>query len=117
MNFIFFQEARSAWYINLILCQLFHIWFVRSRFVSIQDRCKEVNGVMVAGASLAVALMIIFVYVPFIQPIFTTHEVGFVMWLPSLIFGAFISLLSEGCKYRSRRGKEICKFMVRAFVF
>ena len=111
------QEARAAWYINLILCQLFHIWFVRSRFASIRDRCKEVNGVMIAGGALAVSLMIIFVYVPFMQPIFTTSAVGFVMWLPSLIFAVLIFILSEGCKSRARQGKERCKVMVKSFVF
>eukprot|EP01138_Halocafeteria_seosinensis_P006243 gb/GECG01006384.1/.p1 GENE.gb/GECG01006384.1/~~gb/GECG01006384.1/.p1 ORF type:complete len:1125 (+),score=117.90 gb/GECG01006384.1/:1-3375(+) len=111
------EEARAAWYINLILCQLFHIWFVRSRFVSIRDRCKEINGVMIAGGALAVSLMIIFVYVPFMQPIFTTSAVDFVIWLPSLIFAVLIFILSEGCKHRARQGKEICKVMVKSFVF
>eukprot|EP01138_Halocafeteria_seosinensis_P012728 gb/GECG01013004.1/.p1 GENE.gb/GECG01013004.1/~~gb/GECG01013004.1/.p1 ORF type:complete len:1008 (+),score=108.61 gb/GECG01013004.1/:1-3024(+) len=110
-------EARSAWYINLILCQAFHVWFARSRFVALKERCREMNTVTIAGVALEICLMIIFVYVPFMQPIFTTASIPFYLWLPSLMFATVLAFLSETCKYRAREGKEICGCLVKYYVF
>lgn len=108
-------EARSAWYISLIICQFIHIWFVRSRFSSIIHRCGELNPMMVIGAVFELAVAMLVVYVPFLHPVFETSTAWGVLWLLPLGFALFLAPLAETCKARARHGRGM--FGLRAFIF
>jgi magnesium-transporting ATPase (P-type) len=61
-------QANAAWYITLIMCQFWHIWTCKTRRVSIfKHRGVLENKVTWYGVVAALAIMIVCVYVPFLQ--------------------------------------------------
>eukprot|EP00879_Flechtneria_rotunda_P033136 GHRR01036672.1.p1 GENE.GHRR01036672.1~~GHRR01036672.1.p1 ORF type:complete len:117 (+),score=10.16 GHRR01036672.1:158-508(+) len=62
-----YWAAQSAWYVTLISSQFWHIWVCKTREESIFRHGIFRNTVTLYGVLISVAVMIIVVYVPFLQ--------------------------------------------------
>ncbi|KAA0157886.1 hypothetical protein FNF31_05699 [Cafeteria roenbergensis] len=96
-------RARAAWHLNLIVAQLFHLIACKTTVSSALRAAVDLskfNLVAAAGGLLAVALVVVFVYVPEMQPIMTTRGVPLLMITPALAAGVLILGLSELYKWR-----------------
>ena len=61
-------QANAAWYITLIMCQFWHIWLCKTRRQSIFTyKGLFTNRVTFLGVGIALAIMVIAVYVPWLQ--------------------------------------------------
>ncbi|GLE00034.1 hypothetical protein PINS_up008761 [Pythium insidiosum] len=103
------REACSSWYIGLVFCQFWHVWMCKTRRVSFFRHGVSGNATMIYGAIVAVALLVIFVYVPGLQGIMGAADVDYVPWLIALGAGLVIWIYSESIKAAARRatpGKE-----------
>lgn len=92
------QQAQAAWYVTLICNQFWHIWNCKTRQVSLFQHGPFKNPVTLYGVSVAVAVMLIVVYVPFLQPIFDTAALTGIGWVPMLGFGVWVFAYSEWSK-------------------
>ncbi|KAF8072642.1 Atpalpha [Scenedesmus sp. PABB004] len=101
-----YWAAQSAWYVTLISSQFWHIWVCKTRTESIFSHGVFRNIVTVYGVSLSVVVMIVVVYVPFLQGIFTTWHLPGIGWVPMV--GTLLWLLpySEFTKRQVRTNPE-----------
>ncbi|KAJ0392625.1 hypothetical protein ATCC90586_010877 [Pythium insidiosum] len=97
------NEACSSWYIGLVFCQFWHVWMCKTRRVSIFRHGISSNHTMIYGAIVAIALLVIFVYVPGLQSIMGAADVDYVPWLIALGAGLVIWTYSESLKAAARR--------------
>lgn len=100
------MQSNAAWYITLIMCQFWHIWFCKTRRVSIfKHPGLYENRVTYYGVFVALAVMILCSYVPFLQDnvFFTANPPGVQAWVPHFFFLAFIFAYTEGTKAFARR--------------
>jgi len=95
-------SAQSAWLITLVTSQFYHIWFVRTRKVSTFVRPPQ-NIVMIFGVIIEICILLILVYIPFLQPYLGTSEVPPYIWAVSIIFGVFVGITTESLIYQSNR--------------
>lgn len=96
------QTAETMAFVALSLCELFRAYTVRSERVSIFRLGVFSNKFMQYAVGLSIALLLLVVNVPFLQPIFNTHSLAPSEWL--LVLGlALIPAVSE----------EITKFFLR----
>ena len=83
------MQANAAWYITLIMCQFWHIWFCKTRRVSIfKHPGVYENRVTFYGVFIALAIMILCSYVPWLQDnvFYTANPPGQAAWVPHLFF-------------------------------
>ena len=66
----------GAWYATLICCQFFNMWACKTRFVSLSKHGLLDNAVTLIGAAFELAVLILVVYVPFLQFVFLTGAVS-----------------------------------------
>lgn len=95
--------AQSAYWMTLVLSQFWHIWMVRGRKESAFRSLKRHNIVLYLGVLIEIALVIIFIYVPFIQPILNTAPVSGIYWVFNLVFLAVALPYTEITKHIARR--------------
>lgn len=96
------QTAETMAFVTLSLCELFRAFTVRSERVSLFRLGIFSNRWMLYAVGLSVALLLIVVNTPFLQPIFNTHFLAPREWL--LVLGlAIIPAIAE----------EITKFYLR----
>ena len=99
------MQANAAWYITLIMCQFWHIWFCKTRRVSIfKHPGVYENRVTFYGVFIALAIMILCSYVPWLQDnvFYTANPPGQAAWVPHLFFLAFCLIYTESTKYLAR---------------
>ena len=91
---------------TIIANQFWHVWCCKTRFVSLRTHGLLSNPVTIGGVFCALFVAIFFIYVPGVQAYFFTNTLGGLIWLCSLVFGAFIFIYSEAVKAECRRHPE-----------
>ncbi len=81
-----YYQAQSAWFITLVSCQFWHIWVCKTRRVSIFEHGLFRNLITVWGTTISITVMIIAVYAPFLQGIFSTANMVGIGWVAQLGF-------------------------------
>jgi len=74
------QTAETMAFVTLSLCELFRAYTVRSERVSIFRLGVFSNRYMQYAVALSLTLMLLVIYVPFLQSIFNTHALNFREW-------------------------------------
>jgi Ca2+-transporting ATPase len=81
-------------FVTLSLCELFRAYTVRSERLSIFRLGIFSNRFMQYAVSLSVALLLLVINVPFLQPVFNTHFLSLNEWM--VVLGlALIPAVSE----------------------
>jgi len=96
-------EAQSAFYVTVVFCQFFHIWMCKTRRVSFFQHGIGGNMMMIYGAVIEMALLVVIVYVPFLQPVFGSHAIDALYWTPALLFFPVCWIYNEVRKYYIRK--------------
>ena len=96
------QTAETMAFVTLSLCELFRAYTVRSERVSLFKLGVFSNKYMQYAVGLSLVLLLLVVFVPFLQPIFNTHPLVGREWLVVLAL-ALIPAIAE----------EITKFFLR----
>jgi Ca2+-transporting ATPase len=88
------QTAETMAFVTLSLCELFRAYTVRSERTSLFRQGVFSNRYMQYAVGLSVALLMLVVNVPFLQPVFNTHFLSLKEWL--VVLGlALIPAISE----------------------
>ncbi|MBI3243971.1 MAG: cation-translocating P-type ATPase [Chloroflexi bacterium] len=88
------QTAETMAFVTLSLCELFRAYTVRSERVSLFRLGVFSNPYMQYAVGLSLALLLLVVNVPFLQPIFNTHFLSLAEW--AVVVGlALIPAVSE----------------------
>ncbi|HJW91589.1 MAG TPA: cation-translocating P-type ATPase [Anaerolineales bacterium] len=88
------QTAETMAFVTLSLCELFRAYTVRSERESLWRLGIFSNRYMQAAVLASIALLMLVVSVPFLQPIFNTHFLGWNEWL--IVLGlALVPAISE----------------------
>jgi len=88
------QTAETMAFVTLSLCELFRAYTVRSERASLFHQGVFSNRYMQYAVGLSIALLMLVVNLPFLQPIFNTHFLSLNEW--SVVLGlAFIPAISE----------------------
>ena len=112
------MQANAAWYITLIMCQFWHIWFCKTRRVSVfKHPGVWQNRVTFYGVFAALAIMLICAYVPWLQRnvFFTADPPGLAAWVPHFFFLAFVLVYTEATKAMARKAPN--SWFVRHFMW
>ncbi len=88
------QTAETMAFATLSLCELFRAYTVRSERLSIFKMGPFSNRTMQYAVGLSIALLVLVVNVPFLQPIFNTHFLQPVEWAVVVGF-ALVPAISE----------------------
>jgi sodium/potassium-transporting ATPase subunit alpha len=104
-------QAQAAWFVTLVMSQFWHIWMNKTARVSLVHSNLFSNRFMNMSVVLEVALLLIIVYVPFVQQVVGTRDAGWAAWLPHLISLVLLAAASELFKARARRAldREACQ--------
>ena len=88
------QTAETMAFVTLSLCELFRAYTVRSERMSVFRQGLFSNRYMQYAVGLSVALLLLVVNVPFLQPVFNTHFLALNEW--AVVLGlALIPAISE----------------------
>lgn len=88
------QTAETMAFVTLSLCELFRAFTVRSERVSIFRLGVFSNRYMQMAVGVSLILLLLVIYVPFLQPIFNTHTMTFTEWTVVLV----LSLIPAGAE-------------------
>jgi Ca2+-transporting ATPase len=100
------QTAETMAFVTLSLCELFRAYTVRSERSSIFRLGIFSNKYMQMAVGLSIALLLLVVNVPFLQPIFNTHFLAAREWAWVLGLAIFPAIAEEVTKlYLRRSGK------------
>jgi sodium/potassium-transporting ATPase subunit alpha len=102
-------QANSAWYVTLIMCQFWHIWFCKTRRMSVFQHSGMLgNRVTIYGVLIAVGIMLLCTYVPWLQDhvFYNADPVAVAAWVPHFFFLAFILVYSESTKWYARNNPD-----------
>lgn len=95
--------VNGAWYANLILCQMFHLWFTRTRLTSVTQHPMFSNTMCWLAMFWELAFILEFCCVREFQPVFVSGDgLPIQFWLISLAFLVMIAIYSETVKYWAR---------------
>ncbi|MEW5309019.1 MAG: hypothetical protein WDW38_000932 [Sanguina aurantia] len=98
-----YWEAQNAWYVTLVMCQLWHIFVCKSRQVSVFKHGLFKNPVTCFGLLISILVICLVSYIPQLHSIFGSNSLPGIGWLPHLGFLAFILPYTELSKYLTRR--------------
>jgi len=107
------SKCNAAFYANIILCQMFHLWFCRTRTTSVFQHPLFSNKLAWLGMLWELMFILIFCYARGIEEVFVSGTgLRFQFWCTSLGFLAYIAFYTELTKWGSRRalvtGKPNC---------
>ena len=95
-------EARTIAFATLITAELLRVFSVRSPKYSIIKMGFFSNMKLIQGVSFSFFLMLIIIYIPFLNPIFSTFPLGLAEWfiilplaLIPLVLGEITKLISS----------------------
>ncbi|HLE52881.1 MAG TPA: cation-translocating P-type ATPase [Anaerolineales bacterium] len=101
------QSAETMAFVTLSLCELFRAYTVRSERLSIFRLGIFTNRFMQYAVGLSVALLLLVINVPFLQPVFNTHFLSSNEWMVVLglaLIPAFSEELTKAyLRWRDRR--------------
>jgi Ca2+-transporting ATPase len=100
------KTAETMAFVTLSLCELFRAYTVRSEFVSVFRLGVFSNKYMQYAAGFSLALLLLVVTVPFLQPIFNTHFLSIKEWLIVLTLGLIPATMEELTKFYLRRNER-----------
>jgi sodium/potassium-transporting ATPase subunit alpha len=105
------NEASSIYFVNLVVMQWFNLMATRTRRLSIFQHPplfnkKTQNWYLFPAIVFALAMAILWLYIPSLQPILQTAPVPVAHWFLPFAFGAFIILLDEARRCWVRRWPE-----------
>jgi sodium/potassium-transporting ATPase subunit alpha len=97
-----YREASSAWYLTLILNQVWNLFCVRTQRTSIFTQGFFSNEVAIFGVVCSITIMMMAVYVPELQTpdLFASARPLGQSWLPTFVFAVWIFGTSEFIKRR-----------------
>ncbi|KAF0197993.1 MAG: sarco/endoplasmic reticulum calcium-translocating P-type ATPase/golgi membrane [Bacillota bacterium] len=99
-------RAQTMAFGTLVLCQLFHVFDCRSEVMGVAEKGILTNPLLLASVGLSLVLVLVSIYVPFLQGLFGNVPLDLRQWviivlasgLPSIIIGMRRAVL-----YRVRR--------------
>ena len=96
------QTAQCAYYVTLVMGQFCHIWFCRTRQKSIFTHGFK-NTVCNYGCILEITILMLVVWIPAMQPVFSTMNLNGRFWTPWI--GTLITLFvfNESRKWWTRK--------------
>jgi Ca2+-transporting ATPase len=101
------QTAETMAFVTLSLCELFRAYTVRSERLSLYRLGPFSNRYMQYAVGLSIALLLLVIYVPFLQPVFNTHALDRTEWaviLPLALIPAVSEELTKAyLRWRDRR--------------
>ena len=104
------QQAETMAFVTLNLCELFRTYTVRSESVSLFRLGIFSNRWMQAAVGLSIVLLLVVVFVPFLQPIFNTSALSLTEWSVVLGLSLFPAVTEEIYKAilraNNRRGER-----------
>ncbi|EDQ86730.1 uncharacterized protein MONBRDRAFT_10758 [Monosiga brevicollis MX1] len=99
------QRARAAWYLTLVIGQLFHLLNLRSIKTSIFKHSWD-NSITYFALALTTSLAILFVYVPGLNDFLGAAPVGEQGWVPPIVVGVILTIYNETRAYMARNKPE-----------
>ncbi len=99
------QSAETMAFVTLSLCELFRAFTVRSERQFLAQLGLFSNRWMVLAVGSSIALLLLTVFVPFLQPIFNTHAMNWTEWQAVLVLALLPAAAEEGLK-AWERGRE-----------
>ncbi|MFN8464411.1 MAG: cation-translocating P-type ATPase [Caldilineaceae bacterium] len=96
------RTAQTMAFVTLSMCELFRAYTVRSERVSVFRLGIFSNKYMQYAVGASIVLLLLVIYVPFLQPVFNTHMMSATEW--SFVLG--LSLIPAAAE-------EITKFFLR----
>ena len=104
------QMAETMAFVTLSLCELFRAFTVRSESQFMAQIGWFSNRWMVAAVGSSIALLLLTVFVPVLQPIFNTHALSGQEWAVVLSFALVPAVVEEGLKVWTRwRGRSAAR--------
>jgi len=101
------SKGNAAVYANIVLCQMFHIWFCRTRATSIFKHNLFQNKVVLASMVYELVFIAIMCYIPQLSTVFVSgYGLNIAFWFFSLCFALCILVWTEWTKYHARRNLE-----------
>ena len=97
------QTAETMAFVTLSLCELFRAYTVRSERVSLFRLGVFSNPYMQYAVGASLLLLLLVIYVPFLQPIFNTHPLSGVEWAFILALALVPAVMEEITKWSLRR--------------
>ncbi|MEG0641221.1 MAG: cation-translocating P-type ATPase C-terminal domain-containing protein, partial [Clostridium sp.] len=94
------QMARTVALCTLVMSQLFHVFECRSERSSVFSLGIFSNIYLVFSVISSFALLLLIVYLPWMQSIFHTQSLGVINWVVVLMLSGTISLISSLFWYR-----------------
>lgn len=101
------QTAETMAFVTLSLCELFRAYTVRSERNSVFTIGLFSNSYMQKAVGLSIALILLVVSVPFLQPIFNTHFMRPVEWLVVIGLALIPATAEELTKFFLRRRESL----------
>lgn len=102
------NEASSIYFVNLVVMQWFNLMATRTRRLSIFQHPplfnkKTQNLYLFPAIVFALAMAVLWLYIPSLQPIIQTADVPVAHWFLPFAFGLFIILIDEARRCWVRR--------------
>ncbi len=89
------QTAETMAFVTLSLCELFRAYTVRSEKVSLFRQGVFSNRYMQLAVGASIALLLVVVAVPFLQPVFNTHFMSGTEWAVVLVLALVPAVFEE----------------------
>jgi Ca2+-transporting ATPase len=89
------QTAETMAFVTLSLCELFRAYTVRSEHASLFKLGLFTNRYMQYAVGLSLILLLLVVFVPFLQPIFNTHSLSGREWMVVLVLALLPAIAEE----------------------
>ncbi|MEW6083450.1 MAG: cation-translocating P-type ATPase [Chloroflexota bacterium] len=100
------QSAETMAFVTLSLCELFRAYTVRSERASLFSIGVFSNRYMQYAVGLSIALMLLVINIPFLQPVFNTHFLAAREWGVVIGFALIPAVAEEVTKFFLRMGKR-----------
>ena len=99
------QSAETMAFVTLSLCELFRAFTVRSERQFLAQLGLFSNRWMLLAVGSSIFLLLLTVFVPFLQPVFNTHAMNWTEWQTVLVLALLPAVAEEGLK-AWERGRE-----------
>jgi len=101
-------EAQGAYFMVLVMCQVFHIYVCKTRKVPVYSHGIFQNDILNLGIVIETLLMLGLVYIPFLNTIMSTRYVHGWYWLIVPIGWIGLLFINEGQKWYTRNYPNSC---------
>lgn len=96
------NTAATAYYVTCVMGQFFNIWMCKTRQQSFVTHILR-NSMTIYGVLIEIFILIIIVYVPYFQSVFSTVTLEEKYWSVCLCSGATLIIFNESRKYWTRK--------------